>query len=261
MEASRFGTHTGMPTHQRPAPAFVYTRREAEERYLMSKKIMLFALAVVSAAVFAMPSMAPAFENHIEGATGKSFTGTGAGGILTAANEPTISCTGTTASGSFTSETTGNVSLVFETCSSTILGVSLHCRSTDGATGQIRVSLVFHLITLTNAKGENKSGILLTPPFPTIICGEGFSERKFQFTGNGLIGTITTPACGASSATMTIDFSGSAGNQEHKLYTGSTYDLTLVTEPDPGGTVNTFAFNGDTTLNFTDGVSRRLVCT
>jgi hypothetical protein len=227
----------------------------------MSKKIMLLALAVVSAALFALPAMASAAENHVEGATGKTFTGTGAGGTLTAVNEPTISCTGTSASGSFTSETTGNVSLVFETCSSTILGVSLHCRSADGATGQIKISQVFHLITLTNAKGENKSGILLTPPFPTIICGEGFSERTFQITGNGVIGTVTTPVCGASSNTMTVDFNGSAGNQEHKLYTGTTYDLTAVTEPDPGGTVATAAINGDATLTYVDGISRKLVCT
>jgi hypothetical protein len=221
----------------------------------MSKKIMLLALAVVSAALFALPAMATANENHIEGATGKAFTGSGPEGSLEATSEPTIKCTSTTASGSFTSETTGNVSLTFETCSATILGVSLHCRTAAEGTGVIKISNVFHLITISTIA---KPGILVTPPFPTIICGEGFSERKIQVGGNGVIGTVTSPACGASSATLNVSFSATASSQEHKLFTGTSFDLTSTTE---GSSAVTAGLNGTASMKFNDNVSRKLVCT
>jgi hypothetical protein len=221
----------------------------------MSKKIMLLALTVVSAALFALPAMASAAENHIEGATGKAFTGSGPEGSLEATGEPTIKCTSTAASGSFTSETTGNVNLTFETCSATILGVSLHCRTSTEGTGVIKISNVFHLITISTIA---KPGVLVTPPFPTIICGEGFSERKIQVGGTGVIGTVTSPACNTSSASMALKFAATSSSQEHKLYTTNSFDLTSTTE---GGSAVTAGLNGTATLNFTDGVSRKLVCT
>lgn len=47
-------------------------------------------------------------------------------------------------------------------------------------------------------------------------------------------------------------------SQEHKLYTGTSYDLTNTTE---GGSAVTAGINGSATMSFTDGVSRKLVCT
>jgi hypothetical protein len=224
----------------------------------MSKKIMLLALAAVSAALFALPAMASAQEIHVEGATGKAFAGNGPPGSLAAAGEPTIQCGGTVASGSFTTETTGNVNLTFETCSATILGISLHCRTSTEGTGIIKVSNVFHLITINNATTKEKPGVLITPPFPTIICGEGFSERKIQVGGTGVIGTITSPACGASSASLTVSFAAPAGTQEHESWTGNPFDLTSTTE---GGSAVTAGLTSHATLTFSDGVSRKLVCT
>ena len=221
----------------------------------MSKKIMLLALMVVSASLFALPAMASAAENHIEGATGKAFTGSGAGGNLQAEGEPTINCSSTSASGSFSSETTGTVNLTFTGCKATILGVSLGCRS--GATAEtITVEQVFHLITIGTI---SKAGILLTPPFPTLICGSGLSERKLSIGGNGVIGTVTSPACGASSKSLTVSFTSTGGSQEHKLYTGTSYDLTNTTEP--SGSPVTAGITGSATMTFNDNTSRKLVCT
>lgn len=221
----------------------------------MSKKIILLALAVVSAALFALPAMAAANEDHVEGATGKAFTGSGAGGNLTAEGEPTIACTKTAASGSFTSETTGNVNQTFSGCSTTILGVKVGCKTSGAEAETIKLEQVFHLITIDGEKG----GIILTPPFPTLICGSGLSERKLQVGGNGIIGTVTSPACGASSKSVTVSFTATAGNQEHKLYTGNTYDLTNSTES--GGSPVTAGITGSATLSFNDGMARKLVCT
>src|SRR3954451_13668341 len=154
----------------------------------MSKKIMLLALTVVSAALFALPAMASANELHVEGATGKAFSGNGAGGNIQATGEPTITCTKTESAGTFTSETTGNENLTFLSCSANILGIALSCNSVFGAAGVIETSQVFHLVTIGTI---SKPGILLTPSFPTIICGSGFAERKIQLGGNGIIGTVT----------------------------------------------------------------------
>ena len=220
----------------------------------MSKRIMLLTLAVAGAALFALTAIATANENHIEGATGKAFTGTGAGGSLTAEGEPTITCTSTVASGSFTSETTGTVNMTFTGCKATILGVSLGCRS--GSTAEtITVEQVFHLITIGTI---SKAGILLTPPFPEIICGSGISQRIFEIRGNGVIGTVTSPSCGASSKSMTFSFTATTGSQEHKLFTGVVYDLTNTTA---AGTPRTAGITGSFTTSFNDGVSRKLVCT
>lgn len=227
----------------------------------MSKKFMLLALAVISAAFFALPAIASATENHIEGATGKTFSGTSGEGELVAAGEPTIKSKKMKASGEFTSETTGLVNLEFEESTANILGVNLSCKTAGAAAGVIKTSSVFHLITIevkTETTTDFKPGILVTPPFPTIICGSGASERKIQVTGKGVIGTITSPACNASSATMAVSFEIVGGKQEHMLYTGGTYDLEVTTE---SGSDVTAALKNTTNLTFTDGVSRKLVCT
>jgi hypothetical protein len=221
----------------------------------MSKKIILLALAVVSAALFALPAVASANENHVEGATGRAFTGTGGVGNLTAEGEPTLSCSKTTATGSFSSETTGTVTLTYSGCNVTILGMNLSCRTVGAEAGIIKMENVFHMITIGTTE---KAGVLLTPPYPTIICGSGFSERKIQYGGNGLIGTVTSPPCGSSSASATVSFSATGGNQEHKLFTGTTYDLTITTE---GGSAVTAGITGSVTVTFNDGVSRKQVCT
>ena len=223
----------------------------------MSKKSMLFAIAGVSAALFVLSAVASASENHIEGATGQQFTGSGAGGNLQSEGEPTINCTKTTAIGSFTSETTGKVNLTFTGCNATILGVKLSCSTPEAAAETIKIENVVHLITVEGITG--KTGILLTPPFPTINCGSGLSERKLSITGNGVIGTVSSPLCGEASKSMTVSFTSTAGSQEHKKYTGVTYDLTVDTEPNPTGA--TAGISGSATMTFNDNAARKLVCT
>lgn len=220
----------------------------------MSKKIILLALAVTGVALLALPAMVSANELHVEGATGKAFSGSGAGANLTAEGEPTIVCQKTTASGSYSTETTGTVNLTISSCAANILGVPLACK-TGTSEAAIKFEQVFHLITIGTI---SKAGILLTPPFPTIICGSGISERKFQIGGFGFIGTITSPSCSGSSASMTVSFNAIEGTQEHKLFTGSSYDLTSTTE---GGSAVTAGITGSATWSFTDGTSRKLVCT
>jgi hypothetical protein len=218
----------------------------------MSKKMMLLALAV--AALFALPSAASAQEIHFTNVT--TFTGSGGVGTLTATNEPTITCTATTASGSFNagSTTTGNVALTFTGCTASFLGVKGKCNTTGDAAETITSSGVFHLIT-TNT---SKPGILVTPVTTTILCA-GFSRT--EVTGNGIIGTITSPACGASSNTLGVKFESTGSTQNHIEYTGTKYDLSADTENAEGKTINTVTAGLTGAATLTSATSGTLECT
>jgi hypothetical protein len=212
----------------------------------MSKKMMLLALAV--AALFAIPSVASAQEIHFTNVT--TFTGTGPAGFLTATNEPKLSSTATSATGSFNagSSTTGSVKLTFTGVSAELLGIKGNCNTVGDASGVVTANGTFHLITFVNSKGEKKPAILVTPDTTTLIC-LGFS--RIDVTGNGLIGTITSPACGASSKELKVSFEVEGSTQKHLEYTGLKYDLQAHTENEKGeiSTTSTAALSGSATLS------------
>jgi hypothetical protein len=207
----------------------------------MSKKMMLLALAV--AGLFALPSAASAQEIHSKGIT--SFTGTGGVVTLSATNEPKIGCAATSGNGSFNagSTTTGAATLTVTGCTAELLGIKGNCNTTGDAAQTITSSGVFHLIT-TNT---GKPGILLTPVTTTVIC-VGFSRT--EITGKGLIGTIISPACGASSKELKLSFEAEGSSQKHIEYTGVKYDLFADTENPAGETTSTAtaALTGSATL-------------
>jgi uncharacterized protein with GYD domain len=192
----------------------------------MSKKTMLLALAVT--AMFALPSAASAQEIHFKGVT--TFGGFGFAGYFQAINEPKISCTNSHVNGSFDSgsTTTGKVNLTFTGCTAEFLGIKGSCNVLGDSSGVITSSAAFHLITTTS-----NPGILLTPVTTTVIC-IGFS--RLEYTGNGVIGTITGPECGKSSKTLRVSFNQTGGTQEDKFYTLGTYDLSAHTEGSDGKT-------------------------
>jgi hypothetical protein len=183
----------------------------------MSKKMMLLALAVVSAAAFALPAGAPAAELHLTHVT--KFSGTFNGGTLSANEEPTITCDGpkhvegTVSAGG----TTGTLSLDYTNCRA--LGF-FGCNSSGAASKTIKTGGTFHFITF-----GQKPGVLVTPEHTTIECA-GLSSTTV--TGN-VLGTITSPECGKSSKKMTISFSALGQFQDHFLYTGFSYYLTSQT--------------------------------
>jgi hypothetical protein len=176
----------------------------------MSKKMMLLALAVVSAAAFALPAGASAAELHLTNVT--KFSGTFNGGTLSANEEPTITCDGpnhvegTVSPGG----TTGTISLDYTNCRA--LGF-FSCNT-------IKTGGTFHFITF-----GQKPGVLVTPEHTTIACA-GLSSTTV--TGN-VIGTITSPECNGRSKKMTISFSALGQFQDHFLYTGFSYHLTSQT--------------------------------
>jgi len=191
----------------------------------MIKKKILVALAVVSAVAVAIPAAVSATENHWTNVT--SFSGTVGSTTMTSAEEPVVTCgdatnighvTGTVSAGG----TTGTIEVDTTGCHTSVFGFTAKCR-TEGSPldNTVKWSGVFHLIT-TNL---GKSAILVTWAHKTVVCA-GISNTTT--TGN-LIGTVTSPACGATSNSMTIKFEAAGATQTHKSYTGGTYNPTSQT--------------------------------
>jgi len=224
----------------------------------MSKKMMVLALAVACAALFALPAVASAQTWHL-GSSTATFSVSGSGGQLTSTAGGSISCTGTTGSGSFSTSTTGSASLSFTGCKGP-LGVS--CTSAGAATGVISATNEFHAIMVAT----NKPGLLLTgkeansatsakgPQFAEFSCF-GLTVKVF---GPGVIGTISSPACGVASSTADLVFGSTAqtGHQEDMTYTGATYDL----ESTITGSHPTASLDGTALITFTSG-AQTMTCT
>jgi hypothetical protein len=212
----------------------------------MSKKILLLALAV--AAHLALPAVASAQEAHIDGVT--TFTGHAGASTISAFSEPTVTCSTATFTGSFDSgsTTTGSMSVDFTGCDATFLFFTPECHSFGSASGTVRTSGAFHVVTVSN-----KPAFLLTPATTAIIC----SNFSTNFVSGNLIGMITSPACNAESTKFTIVFnSGGGSTQEYMTYTGVKHDLTMQTE---GEAAVTAGLTSTTTLN--SATAGKLTCT
>jgi hypothetical protein len=227
----------------------------------MSKKILALALSVVGVAMFALPAVASATPLHVS-STGKFTVEGKKEGSLSTTGGTTVKCGEVSGNGEFTTTTGGTLSLKFgPTCTTTVLGSTRHCQSTSPAagTGLIETTVLrFDLVTLNEATTKNP-GILVTPNaatgvFAHIECETIVGPINFTVEGNGVLGTITAPACEGTSATATLNFVATAhGVQQHTLSTGVTYQLKKGTE--------NAAQNTEATMKFNDGVGRKLTCT
>jgi len=204
----------------------------------MSKKMMLLALAVVSAAAFALPAGASAAELHASNAP-YTFGGTFGAGTLTAEGEPVITCGDATninhVTGNVTTGgTTGHIVLDFTGCHTSVFGFTAKCRTANSPLDNTIASKgVFHFITVS----PNVPGVLVTADPTEIICA-GISNTKV--TGN-IIGTITSPKCGAPAQTsMTLSFTSTGNVQNDKTYTSGSYNLSAQTS---GGTAKEAGLN------------------
>jgi len=187
----------------------------------MSKKTMMLALAVASVTMFALPSTASAQEIHLEGVT--SSSGTAGATSLTAEGEPVITCeSGHWSLSVQAGGTTGSITFHYTGCHTTVFGITSKCRTSGSALDNtIHFSATWHLNTISSGV----PGILDTPVVTTIVCA-GITNT---ITGGNIIGTITSPACGTESTEMTTSFTATGSVQNHKTYTGTTYNLTAKT--------------------------------
>jgi len=203
----------------------------------MKTRTMLLALGLLGLLFAAMPAAASAGTPEIDSKLlneGKSLFFTISGGFSEwrGANEPEFQCDSNHGSGKYTSKTTGEFELTFTGCKTHFFGFPIACNSTGQASEVITLAnSVFHNVYLTDAK--TTPGILVTPPtggvFVTIECG---SLTPIEFKGNGIIGDLESPKCGASSKSSTLSFTatGSAQTYKQNAATDTSYNLTWTTE-------------------------------
>ena len=218
----------------------------------MSKKIMLLALAAVSAAVFALPSMAVAAEEDVplHLTTKPTAVNTIAGGVATLQSTGGLKvvCQEVSGTASWESTTTGKIKLAFKKdCTENLFGTE--CTSIE------TTELQFHLLTLTGSL----PGVLITPNgthFATFTCTGGFV--KVVVTGNGILGKITAPACGgeASKATMKFEQAGGVQSQKTVVGTATSYHLNSSTN---GGAATEAGQSGEGSITFES--PKKLECT
>jgi len=218
----------------------------------MNKKITLFALAAVSAAVLALPSMAMAVEEDIPiHVTPKPTSISGiTGGLMTLESKSglRVTCLSITGSAIWETSTTGRLTLEFQgDCTENLFGT---------ACGTIRTTeLPFHLVTLPS----NVPGVLVTPlvgHFATFTCTGGFV--KVAVTGNGVVGKFTSPSCNGETSTPTLKFEQAFGGQSQKQVAGTATQYHLDTSVN-GGANQEAGLGGSGTILF-EG-KKKLECT
>jgi hypothetical protein len=203
----------------------------------MSKKIIILALAAAGVAAFALPAtaMAEDLPVHLVGFTlNKELSIDGGGEATLRSSVGTANCTASSGKAILTSTTTGTLSLTFTGCSA--FGVPCHSSGQLGGT-IVWTTLVFHLVTVEDrTTGATGPGLLVTPNvdaggnnhFVTIECPP---FGIFVVRGNGVIGTLTKPACGQESTEATIQFIPQAAAptvQTHKTVVGTTVEYNLT---------------------------------
>lgn len=213
----------------------------------MSKKLMVLALAVVSASILALPTVASASVPWNIDPAGVGFSGTTGLGKLLAANEPTITCEGPNhVTGSYDngSQTTGSISLDFTACHIVVIGFTIKCH-TAGAPleNTIQSGGTFHNVKITGGK----PGILVTPNTTTVTCG---STTPIIVEGT-VIGQITAPACNVETTTSTLKFGVTNGVQNHTTVDGTTTEYDLTAETEGSGVKRTAAEEAEGTIEYT----------
>ena len=230
----------------------------------MSKKLMLLAAGALAALAFAaLPAVSLAGEYTLDCETGvgKVCEGTVAGGAasLSKVSGETTSCTGVEGTATATGGTsTGTLSLTFTGCKETVTIFKFSCNSPGQAAGRIATgNLVSHVINIEPAGQTKTPGILVTNANITYEC-TGFS--KMTYTGN-FIGHFENPQCGTSSASHSVNFTATAhGQQTYKQVTTTGTVFDLVSNNHTGGSYQTAAVVGTTTITWKAGDKVNITC-
>jgi len=226
----------------------------------MNKKILLLALAAVSAAAFVLPATAMAVEEdvplHVVPAPAaatpiSSETLT----TLSVASGLTIQCKkGVTGSATWENGTTGSLQLTFRECT----GLGFPCKGlspVEAAPNITTTVLPFHLLTAEHpTTGAKIPAVLITPGagghFATFECA-GFT---FKVTGAGIIGRIEFPECGKKAHTANVIFEITKhGEQTYRTAVGTKTEYDLLSNGETAGQTGTgtITFAGEPELNCT----------
>jgi len=226
----------------------------------MSKKIILLALAAVSAAAVVLPATAMAVEEDVplhinpRPTAATPFTSTTLTTLSAATGLTVNSQKGVTGSATWESGTTGKINLTFS--GATALGFPCEGISPQEASPNYRTTeLPFHLVTVEHpASHAVIPAVLFTPNnghITTFKCA-GFT---FVITGSGVIGRIESPECGKNVNTMNVIFEITKhGEQTYRTVVGTPtteYDLLINGETAGLTGTATITFVGEPKLECT----------
>lgn len=232
----------------------------------MSKKMMLLALAVASATMFAVPSVASAGTWNVDGTFPAKFTMKNTGTMLfSTTSGETVECTTITGSGQYNNATSGVLSLKYHGCKELDSGTT--CTGTGMGEPAGTISTTANL-TFQNVYLEKDVNNVPHNPGITIkgVTAGGITEHVATF--KCFVGLITIVASGTVLAALdnptaecnnlrkelAIKFETTAhGVQKWKQVTtaGAIEDLTATIN----GVAETAALVGTTDLNFDNAVT------
>jgi len=223
------------------------------------KKLVLLALAAVSAVLFALPAVASAGEWEVDPA-GVTFTAVNSGiTVLTTSNNETVTCTGSSGSGAYnaTSKTTGTIELSFTGCTESVFGSSCSNTATAGKITTTTVTFTNEYVTDNKTSpGVTLKGTGAEEHFATFTCASGGVEIKVTGT---VMGQLEANECGTTSTTHKLEFNSiSHGVQEHTKVTGtgtSIYDLSARVKTIFGTNTYTASQDGTGILTFSQAAT------
>jgi hypothetical protein len=205
----------------------------------MSKKMMVLALAAVSAAMFALPAVASAGTWNMTPA-GQTFTSTSKAETTTilTSTEHTVKCTSSTGSGRYNagSTTNGVITLKFHGCKDEV-GTNCTGETAGEPAGTISTTANLPFSNVYMETGHNPgitiSGIGAEKHFANFRCGFGLLTIKVEGT---IIGEVDS-ACNTASKTHALNFESPKGHgiQEwtQVTTTGTIDDLTSTVNGSP----------------------------
>ena len=230
----------------------------------MNKKLMLLTLAAVSAAMFAVPSIASAGNWNLDGAFPAKFTIKHTGTMLIGSSSGnTVECTTITGSGQYNNATSGVLTLKYHSCKDLATGTT--CTGTADPAGTISstANLTFQNVYLE----KDVNGVPHNPGI-TIkgVTAGGIGEHvatfkcKFGLLTTILSGTVLAALdnpgveCNNLRKELAIKFETTAHGVQRwnqVTTTGAIEDLTAMLN----GTPETAALVGTTDLNLENSVT------
>jgi hypothetical protein len=201
----------------------------------LSKAISLTTLTM---AMLVMPALAAAGEWKAHPAP-NGFSTNILGTVLRTSTLQ-VNCGASTGAGKLTSETAGEIAMLFHSCQ--VIG--LPCTTTGQSSGTVTLQAGFSLVYLAGkARGIRLTGV-----------GEGKKFSEFSCAGvpvvvtGDLIGEVTAPTCNGSSKSLSVKFVAAEPGVQQQMQitgTGTKYDLTATVSGTPatasqefGGTLN-----------------------
>lgn len=182
----------------------------------MRKQMSLLTL-LVSVAILAVPGVAAAGSPQVDPGAGLQWAGTGTSLTLSSSGEQTLTCEQIDVQGEFYGPSSGAMAADLTGCHTVFFGLTTKCHTLGSPldnTIQMQEN-VFDTTYLTDGKG--KPGLIITPPFPTVICG----STNFQIEGIGVLATLVGWECGKTVLGATLSYKAAGSVQEHQTVTAT----------------------------------------